>query len=387
MKSIIHVFRHFSVLTCLIVYFSGQSHAAWFQASGQAVIINGDKQLARQQATQEAIKQALLFAGASVTSVQQLTNGLLKDDRLEVRATGEVNAIELIDEIYHKDYITVSIRADIFPQESRCSASDYKKTLVTAHMPFTNPTQTKDGNLFALSVAAMERLPDIFSLIAPQAMIKEIVHAKYNWESTSVQDQVHEMARRADAQFVLAVTALDVSVDRPENSLAFWRDSTAQRAFAIRIRVFDGMTAKLVLDTTRHTEAPWPYDRFSSVDVYSNTFWQTAYGKAIVTTFESAVEEINETLSCKEAVGRVLNVANNQLQINLGEEHHVQRGDSLVLYQTRQLIDPFGQLYLQHVLHPTAVIVSDVFSSTATVTSVDGSLLANIQPNDFVAKR
>lgn len=386
-NDIAHIIRQSLVLFCLFLCLSGQSHAAWFQASGQAVIVNGDKSLARQQATQEAIKQALLFAGASVTSVQQLTNGLLKDDRLEVRATGEVNAIELIDEIYHSDYITVSIRADIFPQESRCSASDYKKTLVTAHMPFTNSAQTKDGNLSALSAAAMARLPDIFSLIAPQVMIKEIVDEKYNWESSSVQDQVHELARKADAQYVLAITALDVSVNRPESSLAFWRDSSAERTFAIRIRVFDGMSAKLVLDTTRSTTAPWPLDRFSSVDVYSAAFWQSSYGKVITTSFESAIEEINDTLSCKEAVGRVLNVANNQLQINLGEEHHVKRGDSLYLYQTRQLIDPFGQSYLQHVLHPTKVIVSDVYASTATVTSTDGSLLANIQPNDFVAKR
>jgi len=108
------------VIACLSLGIIGQVDAAWFQASGQAVIINGDKQLARQQATQEAIKQALLFAGASVTSVQQLTNGLLKDDRFEVRASGEVNRIELIDEIYHDDFITVSIRADVFPEAAKC---------------------------------------------------------------------------------------------------------------------------------------------------------------------------------------------------------------------------------------------------------------------------
>lgn len=379
--------RQILLLICLCLCLLGQSHAAWFQASGQAVIINGDKNLARQQATQEAIKQALLFAGASVTSVQQLTNGLLKDDRLEVRSTGEVNAIELIDEIYHSDYITVSIRADIFPQKSRCSASDYKKTLVTAHMPFINSSQTKDGDIFALSAAVIDRLPNMVSLTAPQITIKEIVPARYNWEATSVQDQVHELARKADAQYVLAITALDVSVDRPDRGLAFWRDSSPQRAFAIRIRVFNGMTAKLILDTTRATKADWPMDRFASTDVYSAAFWQSSYGKAITTSLESAISEVNELLICEEAVGRVLNVASNTLQINLGEEHRVKRGDSLILYQTRQLIDPFGQAYRQHILHPTPMVVSDVFASTATVTSADGSLLANIQPNDFVAKR
>ncbi|MFT5313041.1 MAG: hypothetical protein ACI8Z9_001525, partial [Paraglaciecola sp.] len=56
-------------------------HSIWFEASGQAVIKNGNKEVARQRATQEAIKQALLFAGASVDSVQHMANGLLQDDR------------------------------------------------------------------------------------------------------------------------------------------------------------------------------------------------------------------------------------------------------------------------------------------------------------------
>jgi hypothetical protein len=51
----------------------------------------------------------------------------VEDDRFEIRASGEVNNIELINEIYNDDYVTVSIRADIFPQFALCSVSDYKK--------------------------------------------------------------------------------------------------------------------------------------------------------------------------------------------------------------------------------------------------------------------
>ena len=79
-----------------VLSFSHAAWAIWFEASGQAVIHNGDKKSARQLATQEAIKQALLFSGASVNSIQSLANGLLEDDRFEIRASGEVNDIQLI---------------------------------------------------------------------------------------------------------------------------------------------------------------------------------------------------------------------------------------------------------------------------------------------------
>jgi len=118
--------------------FSSQSVAIWYEASGQAVIRNGNKELARQRATQEAIQQALLFSGASVRSVQSMAQGLLKDDRFEVRAAGEVSNVELINEVFADDVVTVTIRADIFPQDSQCDASDYKKTVITAWFPITS---------------------------------------------------------------------------------------------------------------------------------------------------------------------------------------------------------------------------------------------------------
>ncbi|MDM7860181.1 flagellar assembly protein T N-terminal domain-containing protein [Alteromonas sp. ASW11-36] len=375
------------VVFCLLTLTCGQVHAAWFQATGQAVIHNGDKQLARQQATQEAIKQALLFAGASVTSVQQLTNGLLQNDNLEVRSTGEVNRIEMIDEVYHRDFVTVSIRADIFPQEAQCSASGYTKSIITAHMPFVDRQQTQDGNMFALSQAAMEQLPQIFDRSAPHAELTAIIPERYNWESPVVQQQAFSLAQQYDSQYVLAITALDVSVQRPKSTLAFWRDTTPQRTFTVRARVFDGMSSKIVADSTHSITAPWPHSKFDSVNVHSREFWVSQYGQAITRVLEGIVSETNELLACERAIGRVLQVANNQLQINLGQQHNVQAGDSLNLYQTKLLVDSFGQQYRQHVIHPTVVVVQQVFADSATVTAIDGSLLADIQTNDYVVKR
>ncbi|WP_240612704.1 flagella assembly protein FlgT [Alteromonas flava] len=373
-------------LTILLVGVHGQSYAAWYQASGQALIVDGDKVTAKQLATKEAIKQALLFAGASVTSIQQLANGLLQDDHLEIRAIGEVNQLELIDEIYHDDYVTVSIRADIFPQQVHCSASTYRKSVVTTLMTINAPQHTQDGKIYALSQAIPNKLPALFAEQSMHLGLQPIVPTRFNWEMSSIQAQAYQLAQDNDAQYVLALSADDLSVHRPESTWAFWQDSGAQRQFKLRARVFDAMSSTVIMDQTYSTQAPWSFDKFTDVDVFSTEFWESPYGKSILQELNNLVAELDEVLSCERSIGRVLQVANNQLQINLGQQHAVKSGDELVVFQTRQLVDTFGQSYRQHVLHPTPVIVQAVFSKTATVAAADGSLLSDIQPNDFVVK-
>ena len=103
-------------VVCLLVFFIGQAHAAWYEATGQAVVLDGNKEAAKRTATQEALKQAMLFAGASVHSVAKLTNGLLKNEEMTIRSTGEVNQLELVNETFNGEVITVRVRADIFPK-------------------------------------------------------------------------------------------------------------------------------------------------------------------------------------------------------------------------------------------------------------------------------
>ena len=48
------IFNAVVAVICLLVFFVGQANAVWYEATGQAVIRNGDKEAARRAATQEA---------------------------------------------------------------------------------------------------------------------------------------------------------------------------------------------------------------------------------------------------------------------------------------------------------------------------------------------
>ena len=382
----VHCITYTLLLTTLTL---GQTvSAAWFSATGQAAILNGDKTAAKQQATEEAIKQALLFAGASVRSVQQMTNGLLLDDHLEIRSSGEVNTLELIDEVYSDGYVTVSIRADIFSQETQCSAADYTKRLATTYFPIRYGSQAADGQINKLGAAAALKLQEIFSQISTTLTLSEVEPYTLNWHNTDQQIQASKLAQKTDVQYVLAVTIDDISVERNQaNAFKFWEGEQAIRNFAYTLTLLSGASGEELMTKQYRTSEAWEFNMTRKLDVNSDQFWRSRYGRTILKTMQTSAIDLEEFAVCEPTMGRILAVANNQLQINLGKNQKVKAGDTLTLFSVKQIRDSFGQEYKQFVLHPTALVVTQVFAETATVTSRDRSLLANIQVNDYVARK
>lgn len=362
--------------------------AAWFTASGQAVVVNGDTNGARVEATQEAIKQALLFAGASVRSVQQLTNGLLMNDQLEVRANGEVNTVELIDEIYEDGIITVSIRADIFAQEASCSAADYTKKIATTYFPIRFAAQTSDGQVQALGEVTALQLKDMMDKLTPTMTISNIEPYVFAWQQADISEHAKSLAAKTNTQFVLSMVIDDVSVQRFESS-AFnpFKSGSSVRSFNFTLSLIDGATGQSLYSKQYESVSPWDYAFTQKVDVSSQAFWRSGYGRNMRKMLQKSITDLEEFAICQPTMGRVLAVANNQLQINLGRSHQVQAGDELNLFTVNEVTDTFGQQYQQFDLHPTKLVVRNVYTDTATAEPVDRSLLGNVQPNDYVSRQ
>lgn len=366
--------------------FSFASHAIWYESSGQAVIHNGNTQQARQQATQEAIKQALLFAGASISSIQHLTNGLLSADSIEIRSSGEVDNIELIDEVYDGDILTVSIRADIFPQKLQCRAADYDKSIVTTWYPIKYRQQAVVGNLFDFGQQVAIHFQQEFNQHAKSAHVSTL--EPYYLSMQNGAPVVIELAQKTNAQFVLLAEITELStVQNASSSLAFWQSPTASRDFSLSMAVYDGNTGTQVFKKILGVTSIWEFDTHESLDPSSSRLWRSEFGKQVTSLLQNLSNEIDEALSCLPAFGRVLFVSNDQININLGQQNGLRKGDQLTLFQMSQFFDSRGKLHQQYQLHPELVTVTQVFTNTATITSISGAPLVNIQANDFVARR
>lgn len=376
--------------TCLAfaIFVAKPVSAAWFSASGQAVIINGNKEQARKQATQEAIKQALLFAGASVRSVQQMTNGLLMDEQLEIRATGEVNTIQLIDEIYNDGIVTVSIRADIFAQDTQCSAADYTKKISTTYFPIQFHAQASDGQIQALGKVSAIKFQEMMGKLTPNMELSHIDPYVFDWHRADISKEAKALAQKSNTQYVLNVVINNVSVERftPSGFNPF-KGEQSIRSFDFTVSLINGATGEQLYSQDYESIAPWEFEFTSAVDVSSQSFWRSQYGIQVQKMIQKSITDLEEFAVCQPTMGRVLAVANNQLQINLGRTHQVQVGDQLTLFNVKQISDTFGQQYRQFVLHPTTLVVRQVYSDTATVEASDRSLLGNVQANDYVARQ
>jgi hypothetical protein len=142
----------------LLTFFTLPAQAQLYQSRGQAMIQGGNITMARTKAIEDALNKALLVAGASVSSVQQVVNGLLTQDNVSIRASGVVSAIELISETHSGGNITVNIRADIYPQENQCFAANFRKSLLLTRSHIVHREQASMGNVFALDNAVMRQL-------------------------------------------------------------------------------------------------------------------------------------------------------------------------------------------------------------------------------------
>ncbi|WP_051275396.1 flagellar assembly protein T N-terminal domain-containing protein [Aestuariibacter salexigens] len=376
------------ILMLLGTLYSLPLYAVWFEASGQAVIDQGNKQLARQQATREAIKQALLFAGASVKSVQQMTNGLLRNDRLEIRATGEVNQLELIDEVYSGDVVTVTIRADIFPQSSQCDASDYQKSIVTTWYPIRNRQQAAAGGIHHLGRSLAMLMQDEFVQYSNHGRIKQVEPYYLQWQTLTNAQQSVMLANKTNSQFVLAAYIADLSLEQEQSSAwQFWQGDNYVRHFALNVALMDGLTGAIVFEQTFADSTTWDFDYREQVDTNSARFWKSSYGTLISEMLQDVMQKVDENISCMPAFGKVIMVENNTLHVNIGTSQGVQEGDELTLFQMHQFYDPLGNRHQQYVLAPTPLVVTSAFTDSATVVPADGMLLGNIQPNDYVARR
>lgn len=382
------IFNAVVAVICLLVFFVGQAYAVWYEATGQAVIRNGDKEAARRAATQEALKQAMLFAGASVHSVAKLTNGLLKNEEMTIRSTGEVEQLELVDEIYSGDVLTVSIRADIFPKGKVCAAQGDQKHFATTHFRVRNRAQLTQGNIPNFDISFTQRLAQAMQDKTENLSITYIAPHTAKFDSRYTDQNIRTLSAQSNTQFVLVGVIDDVSVTYEDVSVFTpWRNGTSQRAFALSIQVYDGINGGLLLTKSYQGQGEWTFDRFENVDEYSATFWQSLYGQTVDAIIAEAIEDIKEATACQPMTGRVINVAGDKISVSLGRDNGISEKDELYLYQAKEIVDNRGRKYLQYSLYPGKFVVSSAYGNSSLVVNEGAGIIANIQEHDFVVKK
>jgi len=385
--------KHFSLAASLLMV-STTSFAQLYETQGQAMVEDSNIDTARTKAMENALQKALLVAGASVSSVQQVVNGLMTQNEISIRASGSVNAIELIDEIHADNLVTVTIRADIFPQEKQCFSADFSKTLLMTRSKLLHREHASIGNIYALDQSAIDILANKIKSKSRNinAQLFNKTHTQFSRlnQSTNLEGIKKlsiSLAQRTNSHYILYSEILDVSFNREAtNNWQFWQSAIFNRQFIIAVYLYNGTNGELIFEKQYQNTAPWPFNKREAVDVNSQIFWQSDYGKMVDSTLSSLVNDIDENIVCEPTQARIVKVAGNTIIFNLGQKHGVKVGDEFTLLHKNNFTSDAGIYYPSYKVSTYKVKVTSVSMQSAKAITVNSELLGNIQINDLAVR-
>ena len=370
------------VLPALCCLLAAPASAQWYETTGKALIRQGESSTARQLATEDAVKRALLYAGASVRSVQQVTDGLLTQESFQVESVGEVRQVQLVSEVTRNGYFEVTIRADIEPSAASCEVPAYKKKLLITPFRLRVPEQAIVGDLFEIGNVSgkvfSEKLSEIGHSSWPAPYNNPIEFSKLSYlERKSLQQQL-------GARYLLTASVEDVSLGGTiGTNWTFWTDADRDRYYHLQVQVFDLSEERTVFSQKYETTATWTIRKSSKLDPNYHRFWETAYGKAAERVLNAAAMDVEEAIRCEPLQADVIQIKQNQVLLSIGKAHGVKAGDKFQLVHRREVPDSFGRIQPLLSVTELTVRVTQTSSEAAWAVSVSDALLGNIQSGDL----
>ncbi len=370
------------LLPALLGLYQLPADAQWYETTGRAPIRQGDEATARAQATEDAVKRALLFAGVSVRSVQQVTDGLLTQESLQVESSGEVQNVQLVTEATRDGYFEVTIRADIEPAEAVCPTLAYRKKLLITPFKLANPEQAVVGDLFNIGKFSGK----VFS-----SKLEEEGHSSWPAAYNNPIDvtMLSYLERKAlqqqlGARYILTASIDDVSLGGSTGTnWTFWTDADRDRYYHLQVQVFDLAEERVVFSQKYQTTSVWTFRKSTELDPSYHRFWETTYGQAAERILNAAAMDVEEAIRCEPLQAEVTQVKENQVLLSIGKAHRAQIGDTFKLVHRREVPDSFGRIQPLLAVTELTVRVTQLSSEAAWAQSVDAQLLANIQAGDL----
>jgi len=364
--------------------------AKWYQVTGSAPFVRGELEYARQQALEDALRQALLQAGANVSSLQTLKNGALSQDIFLIRSNGDIRQYQILQEEERSQRLYLTVRANIRNQLHACEGQQYAKGISLIRFSLVDPQQARYGQLFdinkAVTQALYQRLQNRRQTFVTQRWLDAnlgLTPQFFAQGDVRVAPQIQQLARDTESQYLLFGTLDDLSLQQTDDGLISQWFSHPQRVFALHLYLFDGLTGKLQHTFEYQGQAPWTFDKQAKLNVFEQTFWQSPYGAEIGQLLDRASQDLSLQLRCDKPAGRVVKVEGDEFHINLGSKNGIRLGERLLLQHKADYRDDSGMLRSDR--RPAAGImeVKRLYEDSAVLRSLNQYAPGNVQIGDL----
>ena len=378
------------ILLALVLVFAVTAEARVVEAQGSARIVNGDTDAARKRAIENALQQALLMTGSSISSVQSIVDGVLSTNQTQVSATGDVERVNIIREEVRGDRMFVVLQAEIWNRDNSCQADNYKVALTVVPFELSNREHGAFGQVWSLGKVAADRLTREIASRSDRIFVSHTLSRntglndalnQLNLEHLGV--MAREIGMANDSQYVVFGLFDDLSMVEIERGWGYL-DSDYRRNYALTLYLLNASSGELLTRARVNDIEAWTYDRNEAVDVAANEFWDKPFGAALMTGIEDLAAGVRDQLRCKPTRGRVVWQQDNQIQFNLGEQHGVRVGDQLKVVHPSNFVDNEGLYRQKWQVSEFTVEVTQVQHNTAVAELNGDGILTNVQVNDWV---
>ncbi|WP_421219906.1 flagellar assembly protein FlgT [Aeromonas enteropelogenes] len=374
------------LLTLLLASLS--THAELIEAQGSAAIL-GDEAYAREQATRDALRQALLASGAAVSSIQRLENGSLRSEQIQIRSGGNIRQYRLKREEVRNGRMYITLVADIQAERQICQTQHYAKDLTLVRLRMRNPDQASYGALddmpANLSRRMFENLANAPQGVAVRQWLDEnlrIDPLHLQQGDRSALEEIKALSLRTDSQYLVLGSIDDLSIEPQGNQLTSWFEDPV-RNFRMQLYLFDGINGSLLSRKEYQGRATWTFDKRAQVGSSGGQFWQSSYGQEVNYQLQQAAQDLVSQLSCAPVTARIVGQNERGPYINLGRRNGVKLGDQFRVQHNADFIDPYGKSRMMR--NPAAGLfeVVQVFDDGAIISSQNKYSPFNIQNGDL----
>jgi len=324
----VRIYTRLVVLLCLAFAATAQA-TTWVEATGSAVISHGAVGAAREMATKDAMRQAMLQSGALVDMFAASSANVLTIESSSVAAAGTVEKVQILDEWVDNEVLHVRIRALVPADKIRAAspAARYRKKVVALQFDVDHRLHIQDLPNIELEwprelLRRLESSGHYLGTAATQYMAST-TRPGLRFDDPSVYTL---MADKAGAQIVLSGVIRDMGVTE-----SWLRNS---RKIEVELFVHDGVSgARLARHKFSENVAASSYfpdgtELFSSAD-----FMRTEYGSALDRILTRQVEMVEADLRQLPFTARVLKIDGKKIYFNAGTTSLVEMGDELMTYK------------------------------------------------------
>ncbi|GIU53310.1 flagellar assembly protein FlgT [Shewanella sp. KT0246] len=382
----------FFLLAMLSSTASSLAFAQQVEVSGQAKIIDGNIDKAREAAINQALNYASLKAGVNFNSQQTINQGNLTQDAFHIQRMGEANNIELLSEIVTKADITVLLRLNLQSQKvvQQCHSQQLKAAIMIPQATMRDRSQLRYGQLAKFEQALSQQYGSVINGLSNYSFAHMHAEEKLdhtneliNFKGNRIPSWLGEIT---DSQYILQPEVLDISTEPYQSSIfGLWNDYP-ERQINLRFTLFHGISGEKVWSKDYSTMAVWEFDRDETVSPSTQRFWGSEYGQAMNQLLQQSTQDIDNLLNCRPLLGQIVAKQGNRIIINLGRKNNVKMGDNFQIVLQQNIPDRVNLMRAVATKNRATVTIEQVSEESATAILEGVNSSGNIQIQDIVIK-